>query len=61
MSYLARNANIHGLVPLNELRLASEIGVDRSSIGRMVDDLEQAGRLSRFANKGRRGIILRLH
>jgi hypothetical protein len=57
---LARHSNRHGLVVINACQLARELGCDRKSVGRMIDDLAKQGRLRRFRHRGRKGLILQL-
>jgi hypothetical protein len=37
---------------INACQLATELGCDRKSVGRMIDDLAMQGRLRRFRHLG---------
>jgi hypothetical protein len=57
---LARHSNRHGLVVVNACQLATDLGCDRKSIGRMIDDLAKQGRLRRFRHRGPKGLVIQL-
>ena len=59
-SMLCRRSNRHGLVVINACQLAAELGCDRKSVGRMVDDLANQGRLRRFRHRGPKGLVIQL-
>jgi hypothetical protein len=40
--------------------LAAELGCDRKTVGHMIDDLAQQGRLRRFRHRGPKGLVIQL-
>lgn len=48
------------LVRVNGRTLATALGCDRSTVTRMIRDLEQAGSLRRVRSKGRSGLLVQL-
>ena len=57
---LTRQPHSGRLVIVNARHLAALIGCHRSSIGRILDDLETSADLRRFRNRGRRGLLVQL-
>lgn len=48
------------LVRINQRQLAAKLGWDRSTVAAAIRDLEEDGRLERWKNSGRSGLIIRI-
>jgi hypothetical protein len=57
---LLRRSDRHGRVLVNACHMADELGCDRKSVGHMIDDLEEQGRLWRSRQKGSKGVVIQL-
>jgi predicted transcriptional regulator len=57
---LKERANGLGVLRLNITNFAAETGLSPRTVGRMIDDLEQDGKLERLRRGSRKGLLLRL-